>query len=112
MPTYVYRCDSCDHQFEIFQKMSDAPMDTCPECASKVRRVIHPVGIVFRGSGWYINDSKPAGSSKDTAAANGDSSESTKGAKKSASADTKTGTKVEKSAATSGSEAPAKTAAD
>jgi putative FmdB family regulatory protein len=112
MPTYVYRCDSCDHQFEMFQKMSDAPMDTCPECGSRVRRVIHPVGIVFRGSGWYINDSKSSGSSKDTAAVNGDASEPTKVAKKSADADAKVATKVEKGAATSGSEAPAKAAAD
>lgn len=58
MPTYVYRCDDCGHQFELFQKMSDDPVDTCPECSSKVRRVIHPVGVVFKGSGWYINDSR------------------------------------------------------
>lgn len=58
MPTYVYRCDDCGHQFELFQRMSDDPVDTCPECDSKVRRVIHPVGVVFKGSGWYINDSR------------------------------------------------------
>jgi putative FmdB family regulatory protein len=58
MPTYVYKCDSCDHQFEIFQRMSDDPLDACPNCGEKVRRVIHPVGVVFKGSGWYINDSR------------------------------------------------------
>jgi putative FmdB family regulatory protein len=58
MPTYVYRCDDCGHQFELFQKMSDDPVETCPECGKKVRRVIHPVGVVFKGSGWYINDSR------------------------------------------------------
>jgi len=40
--------------------MADDPIDTCPTCAGKVRRVIHPVGVVFKGSGWYINDSRPA----------------------------------------------------
>ena len=62
MPTYVYRCDSCGHQFELFQRMSDDPVDTCPACANKVRRVIHPVGVVFKGSGWYVNDSRSKGS--------------------------------------------------
>lgn len=58
MPTYVYRCDSCSNQFELVQRMADDPIDTCPTCGSKVRRVIHPVGVVFKGSGWYINDSR------------------------------------------------------
>ena len=77
MPTYVYRCDSCSHQFEIFQKMSDDALDTCPQCAAAVRRVIHPVGIVFKGSGWYVTDSKSAnGSNTGAAAAKDDKSES------------------------------------
>jgi putative FmdB family regulatory protein len=71
MPTYVYRCDDCGHQFELFQRMSDDPVDTCPGCGSKVRRVIHPVGVVFKGSGWYITDSRAknsaSGSSDDKA---------------------------------------------
>jgi putative FmdB family regulatory protein len=67
MPTYVYRCDSCEHQFEIFQRMSEDPLDTCPECGARVRRVIHPVGVVFKGSGWYINDSRSKSSTETTA---------------------------------------------
>ncbi len=66
MPTYVYRCDSCSSQFEIIQRMSDDPIKTCPDCVGQVRRVIHPVGVVFKGSGWYINDSRPSTSSADT----------------------------------------------
>ena len=58
MPTYAYRCASCAHEFEQFQRMSDAPLTECPECGSAVRRVIFPVGVVFKGSGWYINDSR------------------------------------------------------
>lgn len=64
MPTYVYACDSCRKQFEQFQSFKDDPLTTCP-CgqSGKVRRVIQPAGIVFRGSGWYINDSRGTGSS-------------------------------------------------
>lgn len=84
MPTYVYRCDDCGHQFELFQRMSDDPIDTCPECGSKVRRVIHPVGVVFKGSGWYINDSRAknsaSGASSDDTAASKKSGEPAKGA--------------------------------
>jgi putative FmdB family regulatory protein len=58
MPTYGYRCASCGHEFEAVQKFSDAPLSTCPECGEHVRRVFHPVGIVFKGSGWYVNDSR------------------------------------------------------
>jgi putative FmdB family regulatory protein len=60
MPTYTYQCSSCGVNFEQVQKFSDDPLDTCPSCGAAVRRVIHPVGVVFRGSGWYINDSRGA----------------------------------------------------
>jgi putative FmdB family regulatory protein len=58
MPTYTYQCSSCGVNFEQFQKFSDEPLTTCPSCSGAVRRVIHPVGVVFKGSGWYINDSR------------------------------------------------------
>lgn len=64
MPTYVYACNECGKQFEQFQSFKDAPLQHCP-CGRQgaVRRVIQPVGIVFKGSGWYINDSRGANSS-------------------------------------------------
>ena len=62
MPTYVYACDSCGAQFEQFQSFKDEPLRTCPSCASAVRRVFQPVGIVFKGSGWYITDSRKTSS--------------------------------------------------
>lgn len=64
MPTYVYACDSCGKQFEQFQSFKDEPLTVCL-CgqAGKVRRVIQPAGIVFKGSGWYINDSRGTASS-------------------------------------------------
>ena len=62
MPTYVYACDSCGSQFERFQSFKDEPLRTCPSCASDVRRVFQPVGIVFKGSGWYVTDSRKSNS--------------------------------------------------
>ena len=70
MPTYVYACDSCGTQFERFQSFKDEPLQTCPSCASAVRRVFQPVGIVFKGSGWYVTDSRKSNS----ATVNGDDS--------------------------------------
>ena len=60
MPTYVYRCQTCGHQFELRQSFTDAPVQDCPRCASHVRRVLIPSAILFRGSGWYSTDNRPA----------------------------------------------------
>ncbi|MBN2811525.1 MAG: FmdB family transcriptional regulator [Spirochaetales bacterium] len=61
MPTYDYACDSCGNRFEVFQKMSDQPVNTCPSCGKAVRRVLSGgVGISFKGSGFYKNDSAPS----------------------------------------------------
>ncbi len=62
MPTYVYGCDACGHQFEQFQKFSDEPIRTCPHCAKNVRRIFQPAGIVFKGSGWHVTDYKRSSS--------------------------------------------------
>jgi putative FmdB family regulatory protein len=58
MPTYAYRCTACGHQFDIFQRFSDDSLTECPECHGLIKRVLHPVGVVFKGSGWYITDSR------------------------------------------------------
>jgi putative FmdB family regulatory protein len=63
MPTYEYLCQSCGARFEAWQKMSDDPIDTCPTCGNHVRRIIFPVGLVFKGSGFYINDTRSAATS-------------------------------------------------
>ena len=61
MPTYEYECKSCNHGFEVFQAMSDAPIKDCPQCGSPVRRLIFGgSGVIFKGSGFYSKDSKPA----------------------------------------------------
>ena len=56
MPLYEYECDACGHRFEVIQKFSDAPIDTCPKCGSAVRKLMSSPAIQFKGSGWYITD--------------------------------------------------------
>ena len=64
MPTYEYRCTLCDYRFEAFQKMSDAPITTCPQCAGPVQRGMGAgMGLIFKGSGLYITDYKKSNSS-------------------------------------------------
>ncbi len=57
MPLYEYRCDACQHQFEVIQKFSDAPIATCPKCAGgPVEKLLSSPAIQFKGTGWYITD--------------------------------------------------------
>lgn len=57
MPTYEYECKSCGHMFEAFQSMSEAPLSSCPKCGQGVRRMINGgMGIIFKGSGFYVTD--------------------------------------------------------
>jgi putative FmdB family regulatory protein len=58
MPTYVYECKECAKQTELIQKITEPPLDLCPDCGGNVRKMIFPVGIVFKGSGFYVNDYK------------------------------------------------------
>ena len=85
MPTYEYECLACKHRFERFQKFSEPPVSECPECGSTVRKVLFPAGIVFKGSGWYVTDSRPSASSEN---GSGGSATATK-------TDTKTETKTD-----------------
>lgn len=58
MPTYQYACTACDHRFEAVQSFSDASLTECPECAGRLRKLYGSVGVVFKGSGFYRNDSR------------------------------------------------------
>ena len=65
MPTYEYECKSCGHNFEAFQSMSDAPLSDCPQCGKEIRRLINGgSGVIFKGSGFYVNDKKADNSKK------------------------------------------------
>jgi putative FmdB family regulatory protein len=64
MPIYTYRCESCGVQFERHQSYNDAPLKICPECRKKsLKKVIAPVGVVFKGSGFYATDNRSASGS-------------------------------------------------
>jgi putative FmdB family regulatory protein len=61
MPLYEYQCEACSHRFEVIQKFSDAPLDTCPKCGGVVRKLLSSPAFHFKGSGWYITDYARAG---------------------------------------------------
>jgi putative FmdB family regulatory protein len=78
MPIYTYRCENCGVQFERQQSFSEAPLTRCPECSKKtLRKVYQPVGIVFKGSGFYATDHRsPSGSGRSSGSAKSGENES------------------------------------
>jgi putative FmdB family regulatory protein len=58
MPTYEYACTDCGQHIEVVQSMSDTPLRTCSACGGRLRKVFSPIGIVFKGSGFYKTDSR------------------------------------------------------
>ncbi len=78
MPTYEYRCVSCEHQFERFQRMSDEAVKECEVCGEPVKRLLFPVAIHFKGNGFYSTDyaKKNALATAGTSAGNGGSADS------------------------------------
>lgn len=58
MPLYTYRCNENDHEFQVRQRMMDDPLTECPVCGGTVRRVVSTVGVVFKGSGFYVTDNR------------------------------------------------------
>ena len=79
MPTYEYVCDACGHSFERMQRFSEEPIKECPHCKQlKVRRVIHPTGIIFKGSGWYITDHGRGGGRRSSGASSNGGEKETK----------------------------------
>lgn len=104
MPTYEYECRSCGSGFEVFQSMSDATLTVCPSCGKDVRRKIHGgTAIIFKGSGFYKNDSRKAGSGSGGDSSGGDSSSGTPSPKAEPAATASAG------ASASGATAPAAT---
>ena len=87
MPTYQYTCTDCGEQVEVVQKFTDDPLTVCPACGGKLRKVFSPVGIVFKGSGFYRNDSRKSPASdgpakKDKESSGSKSSDSSSGSSK------------------------------
>jgi putative FmdB family regulatory protein len=76
VPTYEYRCKACGHHLEIVQAFSDDALTTCPVCqAAELRKVFGSVGIAFKGSGFYKNDSRSKSSSSAAASSTSSSSD-------------------------------------
>ena len=82
MPTYSYACTECDNRFDAVQAFTDDALTTCPECSGRLRKLFGSVGVVFKGSGFYRNDSRD--SAKSTINGSG-SSESSSSSEKSSS---------------------------
>jgi len=64
MPIYSYKCNNCEHEFDIRQRMSEDPLTICPNCDGEIRRVVNSVGVVFKGSGFYVTDNRNGKSAK------------------------------------------------
>ena len=108
MPMYEYQCGSCGRRFDQPQRITDDPLATDPECGGPVRRVIQPVGIIFKGSGFYATDSRKSSSASTGSNGNSDSSKSD--GKSDGKSDTKSETKSD-SSSTSSESKPAAAAA-
>ncbi len=81
MPTYAYRCADCNHAFDVHQAFTDDSLTVCPECGGRLRKQFGSVGVTFKGSGFYRNDSR-----KGSGSSGGSGSSSSGGAKESSSA--------------------------
>ena len=66
MPTYEYACKACGEHLEVVQSFKDDPLTECPNCGGELRKVFSPVGIAFKGSGFYKTDSRPAASKSES----------------------------------------------
>lgn len=89
MPTYEYRCKSCERTHEAQQSFTDPPLTVCPECGGELRKVFGNIAVTFKGSGFYKNDSRSASKSKSS------SSSSEKSEKSETTSETKSEPKTE-----------------
>lgn len=71
MPTYEYRCKDCGEHLEVVQAFADDPLTECPNCSGTLKKVFNSVGIAFKGSGFYKNDSRSSSSSTSSARSGG-----------------------------------------
>src|SRR3954449_7859916 len=106
MPLYEYECEACAHRFERIQKFSDPPIETCPKCGSKVRKLISSPAIQFKGSGFYITDYPKSGASS------GKSEKSEKSEKSDKSGDSKSSESSSSDSTSSAGKAKTETKSD
>ena len=116
MPTYQYTCTECGEQVEAVQKFSDEPLSVCTNCGGRLRKVFSPVGIVFKGSGFYRTDSRngsssaPATKAKEDGGSSSDSSSSESSSKPEAKSEKKSSDTVSASSGSSSSSSSEKVA--
>jgi putative FmdB family regulatory protein len=109
MPTYEYECTVCGQHIEVFQRFSEDPLTTCGVCGGKLRKVFHPAGIVFKGSGFYATDSRAKASSGDASTKDSDGGSSSSGATSSDSESGSTSKKADGGSSSKGSNDKAST---
>ncbi|MFE4307308.1 FmdB family zinc ribbon protein [Streptomyces sp. NPDC056891] len=108
MPTYQYQCTECGEGLEAVQKFTDDALTECPQCKGRLKKVFSAVGIVFKGSGFYRNDSRGSSSSSSPAASKSStpsSSSSTSDAKPAASTSSSSASASSTSSSSTGSSA-------
>lgn len=100
MPIYVYACTNCGERTEAKQSFTDPPLEVCPLCGGKLRKMYSPVGIVFKGSGFYSTDAKRSSSTTKASGSEASSSSDSSGGSSDKKTDTSSTTKsgTEKSA--------------
>ncbi|MFC6715073.1 FmdB family zinc ribbon protein [Branchiibius cervicis] len=107
MPTYSYACKDCGHAFDVVQSFSDDALTVCPECGGTLRKQFNAVGVVFKGSGFYRNDSRDSGKKSAGSSADKKTSDSSSGSdgssSTSASSDSASSTSSSTSSASSSS---------
>jgi putative FmdB family regulatory protein len=74
MPTYEYACRDCGHHLEVVQSFRDAPLETCTACGGRLRKVYGAAGIIFKGSGYYVTESRKAKAKASSSSSEGESS--------------------------------------
>lgn len=109
MPTYEYECTVCGQHIEVFQRFSEDPLTTCGVCGGKLRKVFHPAGIVFKGSGFYATDSRAKASSGAASTKDSDGGSSSSGATSSDSEGGSTSKKTDGGSSSKGSNGTAST---
>lgn len=105
MPTYSYACTECDNRFDAVQAFSDDALTTCPQCSGRLRKLFGSVGVVFKGSGFYRNDSRD--SSKSSINGSSKSSETTTTTTSSSETSKSTSSESSSSSSSTSSSAPA-----
>ena len=98
MPTYEYRCKTCGEHLEVVQSFKDDPLTVCPKCDGELRKVFSPVGIAFKGSGFYKTDNR---SSSSSSSGNGSSGKESSGS--SSSSDSSSSSSSDSSSSSSSS---------